>query len=89
MDNNGEWARDAGRDSPLLTQDEAAAYLRVCRNTMRGLGLPSVRIRRRLLFRRSDLDAYIERHSFGAPAAAASRDAPGGARAIAPMPRGV
>lgn len=57
---SSESIKDSLEDSPLFTQDEAAAYLRVCRNTLRSLGLPYVRIKHRLLFRKNELDAFIE-----------------------------
>ena len=54
-------------DSPLLTLQEAARYLRIeerCMRSIRQRGeIPVVRVghkRGRILFHRSDLDAYIE-----------------------------
>jgi excisionase family DNA binding protein len=51
-------------DDPWLTSDEAAAYLKIARSTLHDLvsegRLPRVGGRKtRLMFRRSDLDAYI------------------------------
>ena len=68
---------DASRralDSPsharrLLSVKEAAAYLSVSVWTVRGLGwsgeIPEVKIGRRVLFDREDLDRFIERSKGG------------------------
>jgi len=49
----------------LLSQEEAARYLGISKWTLRDLvfrgDLPSVRIKRRLLVDRQDLDTYLER----------------------------
>ncbi len=49
----------------LLIVKEAAAYLGISQWTMRGLGwngeIPEVKIGRRVLFDRRDLDAFVER----------------------------
>jgi len=49
----------------LLSVKEAAEYLGISQWTMRGLGwngeIPEVKIGRRVLFDREDLDAFVER----------------------------
>ncbi len=49
----------------LLSVKDAAAYLGISQWTMRGLGwngeIPQVKIGRRVLFDRRDLDAFVER----------------------------
>ena len=49
----------------LLSVEDASAYLGISRWTMRGLGwngeIPQVKIGRRVLFDRRDLDAFVER----------------------------
>ncbi len=49
----------------LLSVEDASAYLGISRWTMRGLGwngeIPQVKIGRRVLFDREDLDAFVER----------------------------
>lgn len=56
----------AANEIPLsyLSKREAAAYLRRCTRTLESLvaagELPAYRVRGKLLFRRSDLDAYVD-----------------------------
>lgn len=56
-------------NSPLLTAEDAARYLKVAVRTLanhRGLGRGPryVRVGRRPFYRRADLDAWIESHVF-------------------------
>ncbi len=49
-------------DSPYLTKAEALAYLKVSRFVLEKLvrqGLPCIKLDRRLLFRRTDIDNYM------------------------------
>ena len=46
---------------PLLTLDEAAAYVKVSRRTIqRATDLPRIRIGRAVRFRQSDLDTWLK-----------------------------
>jgi excisionase family DNA binding protein len=62
-------------ESPLLTRDEAAAYLGLQPQTLAlwaSVGrydLPFIKVGRLVKYRKSDLDAYLDRHTVGAPAA--------------------
>ena len=56
-------------NSPYLTQDEAAKYLRVSARTLErhrvaGSGCRFCRAGRRILYRREDLDAYLSQHTY-------------------------
>ena len=44
----------------LLSKVEAADCLGVCERTLDGLGIPRVRIGRRILYRREDLRRYVD-----------------------------
>ncbi|MDR0475112.1 MAG: helix-turn-helix domain-containing protein [Treponema sp.] len=46
----------------LLTRKEAAVYLRICRSTLDTLVIPRIKIRRRVLFRRSDLNQWLDQN---------------------------
>lgn len=48
-------------DSPLLTKEEAAEYLRLSPKTLPRLTIPRVKIGRLVRYHLADLDAYIER----------------------------
>jgi excisionase family DNA binding protein len=56
-------------ESELLTREEAAAYLGIAPQTLsiwkwaKRYDLPFVKIGRLVKYKRSDLDAFIERHS--------------------------
>ena len=46
-----------------LTKKELMAYLKISRTTVDGLmkhGLPHIKLERRVLFRRADVDAFLE-----------------------------
>jgi hypothetical protein len=45
--------------SDILTRNQAAEYLHICRTTLDRLNLPRVRIRRRVFFRKATLDQWI------------------------------
>lgn len=47
----------------LLDRDEAAEYLHICKTTLDRLGLPKIKIRRRVLFKRASLDKWIEENT--------------------------
>jgi excisionase family DNA binding protein len=59
--------RDKKRLAEFLTTEDVLAYLRVTHRTIYRLArsgeLPAVRIGRQWRFRRSDLDAWIDRQS--------------------------
>jgi excisionase family DNA binding protein len=46
----------------LLSVKEAAAYLSMSPNWLYGSGIPYARLGRRRLYRRADLDSYVEQH---------------------------
>jgi excisionase family DNA binding protein len=43
----------------VLTRREAAEYLRVCLSVFDKLGVPRIRLRRKVLFRREALDKWL------------------------------
>jgi hypothetical protein len=45
--------------SELFNRKEAAGYLRICKTTLDHLHIPRIKIRRRVLYRRSELDQWI------------------------------
>ena len=45
--------------SELFNRMEAAGYLRICRATLDCLPIPRIKIRKRVLYRRSELDQWI------------------------------
>ena len=49
--------------SELLDRKEAAEYLRICRTTLDHLAISRIKIRRRVLCRKSELDKWINNHS--------------------------
>lgn len=52
-------------DKDYMTSAEAREYLRVGKNTLlkfRRLGLPFVKVARKVLYRKSDIDAFMEKH---------------------------
>lgn len=57
-------AHDAAPADIYFTKHEAASYLRRCIRTIEKLTaageLPAYRVRGKLLFRRGDLDAYVD-----------------------------
>lgn len=66
-------------DDPLLTSDEAAAYLDVAKHTLsvwRSTGryrLPFVKVGRLVRYRKSDLDAFLARRTVGVNQGASKR----------------
>ncbi|AEF82126.1 helix-turn-helix domain-containing protein [Leadbettera azotonutricia] len=49
--------------SDVLSRTEAAAYLRVCKTTLDRLDIPRTQIRRRVLFKKAVLDAWLDAHT--------------------------
>lgn len=52
-------------EDKYMTSEEARQYLRVGRNTLlkfRRLGLPFVKVARKVIYRKSDVDAFMEAH---------------------------
>jgi len=45
--------------SELFDRKEAAVYLRICKTTLDNLMIPRIKIRRRVLYRRSELDQWL------------------------------
>jgi len=43
----------------ILTTKEICQYLRISKGTIRKLGIPCLKIRRRVLYRKSDLEKFI------------------------------
>lgn len=46
----------------LLSVKEAATYLKMSPNWLYGSGIPFARLGRRRLYRRTDLDSFVEQH---------------------------
>ena len=62
---------DKAQATPLLTENEAAAFLKVRSQTLAkwrmagsGANLPFVKVGRSIRYRLSDLNAYLDRHTF-------------------------
>jgi excisionase family DNA binding protein len=47
----------------VLSRNEAALYLRVCKTTLDRLDIPRVKVRRRVLFKKAVLDAWLDEHT--------------------------
>jgi hypothetical protein len=47
----------------VLSRKETAAYLRVCKTTLDRLDIPRTRIRRRVVFKKAILDAWLDEHT--------------------------
>ena len=45
--------------SELFSRKEAAVYLRICKTTLDSLMIPRIKIRRRVLYKKSTLDLWI------------------------------
>jgi hypothetical protein len=45
--------------SELLNRKEASVYLRICKTTLDKLSIPRVRIRRRVFYRRLELEKWL------------------------------
>ena len=43
----------------LMSREEAALYLRVCKTTLDRLNIPRTKIRKRVLYRRTTLDNWL------------------------------
>jgi len=52
----------------VLSRTEAAAYLGVCKTTLDRLAIPKTQIRRRVLYQKKILDAWILKHTTKDPA---------------------
>jgi len=48
--------------SELFNRKEAAVYLRICLSTLDHLMIPRIKIRRRVLYRRSELDRWLDQN---------------------------
>jgi hypothetical protein len=46
--------------SEFFNRKEAAGYLRICRSTLDTLTIPRIKFRRRVLYRRVDLNQWLE-----------------------------
>jgi excisionase family DNA binding protein len=49
--------------SDVLSRAEAAEYLRVCKTTLDRLDIPRTQVRRRVLFKKTVLDAWLDAHT--------------------------
>jgi hypothetical protein len=45
--------------SELFNRKEAAVYLRICKTTLDNLMIPRIKIRRRVLYRKIELDQWL------------------------------
>jgi len=53
MDANGEMQRE------LMSRDEVASYLKICKTTLSRLNIPKTQIRRRVFYRKATVDAWL------------------------------
>jgi hypothetical protein len=47
----------------ILSRREAAAFLGVCRATLDRLGIPKTRIRHRVMYKRVELNKWVDEHT--------------------------
>jgi predicted DNA-binding transcriptional regulator AlpA len=47
----------------ILTRMEAAKFIGVCQNTLDQLGIPRTKVRRRVFYKRSEIDKWIDDHT--------------------------
>jgi len=47
----------------ILTRKEAAAFIGVCQNTFDQLDIPRTNVRRRVFFKRDELNKWIDDHT--------------------------
>jgi excisionase family DNA binding protein len=47
----------------ILSRKEAAVYLRVCKTTLDKLDIPRVKAGKRVLFKKTVLDAWLDEHT--------------------------
>jgi len=43
----------------IMSRTEAASYLRICKTTLSRLNIPQTKIRKRVLYRKATLDAWL------------------------------
>jgi hypothetical protein len=48
--------------SELLSRKETAVYLRICRSTLDTLMIPRIKIRRRVFYRKPELDLWLDQN---------------------------
>ncbi|ULQ60685.1 helix-turn-helix domain-containing protein [Brucepastera parasyntrophica] len=51
----------SGRE--VLSREEAATFLGICKTTLDSLPIPRIKIRRRVLYRKSELDEWLIRNT--------------------------
>ena len=44
----------------VMSRKEAAAYLTITKGTLDKLDIPKIQIRRRIVYKRADIDAWLE-----------------------------
>jgi len=47
----------------LFDRKEASVYLRICKTTLDNLMIPRIKIRRRVLYRKSELDQWLTQNT--------------------------
>jgi len=50
-------------DHMLLSRTQASEFLGVCKTTLDRLGIPSIKLRRRVLYRPAELDTWLMAHT--------------------------
>jgi len=46
--------------SGVLSRKEAAEYLLICKGTLDKLPIPRIQVRRRVVYKKTDIDAWLE-----------------------------
>jgi len=46
--------------SDVLSRKEAAEYLSICKTTLDKLPIPRIQLRRRVVYKKADIDAWLE-----------------------------
>jgi hypothetical protein len=49
--------------SELLDRKETAKYLRICKSTLDNLMIPRIKIRHRVLYRKSELEKWLDQNT--------------------------
>ena len=57
------YPKKAPKEAPVLDRRETAAYLKISRGKLAGLDITRFNIGRRVLYRRADVDAWLERQT--------------------------
>ena len=49
------------QDGELLTREQVGVYLHLCENSVDKLPIPKIKLKRRVLFRKSAVDSFLQK----------------------------